>query len=42
MMLVSFHCGCISSLSEVVQISLWNLEHYVLPPARVSAIGILS
>jgi len=41
-MLDFFHCGGISSLSEVVQISLWISEHYVLPPARVSATGILS
>lgn len=42
MMLDFFHCGGISFLSEVVQVSLWSSEHNVLPPARVIAMGILS
>jgi len=41
-MLDFFQCGGISSLSEVIQISLWSSKHYVLPRASVSAMGILS
>ena len=35
MILDSFHCGGTSSLSGIVQISLWISEHYVLPPLEL-------